>query len=75
MPLASALLGPAILIIIGVVYGAAVGWVLVDALRFEWDHGGWSIAGFLVLCWLVWFVGFPLYVVKRRARPRRRLQT
>jgi len=69
--LATSIIGPAILITVGLAFVVALGWVAADASRFEWNHGAWSVFGWVMLCRWVWIVGFPLYFVARRRRPLR----
>lgn len=63
--------GVVILMAFGLGFYLALAWLAADASRFEWNHGAWSVFGWVVLCSLFWIVGLPLYVIVRRRRPRR----
>jgi hypothetical protein len=59
-------IGAAILCAFAIAFTVAVGWVVADAYEREWRWGGWSVVGWAALCFGVWFVGFPLNLIRRR---------
>ena len=61
--------GAIILIVGGIGFTGALGWVALDAAGRTWRYSWWTVAGWLALCFFLWCVGFPVYVIRRRRAP------
>jgi hypothetical protein len=44
-------------------------WVGVDASKRDWSEIGYGTVGWLIGCFLLWIVFFPLYLVRRKKAP------